>query len=343
MQCASVEDLNEITELLRSGQPTYDYQPASDTAELVGWADISIAGSVDSAVREFVGANSYTTLTVSDVDVLAGNGAVVRLGALSVWADGQGADPLADDVSFSGLRFVAMLDQFPSAPGGYVPYVEGLVFGCESDDAPIRPLAQFPPDSNDLSLSELAENVETASGLPSPEFDAESTSIAQAADDPLGHLRNESVTGCEIDFGPGAANLLAAGHDWFALEPGVLLDPSNPHSTDDPLRLEVSALSTGAAGVEQRDFFIAEDLFRSFADAVAVPSVRVVVGVTKAEDLPAGWVEIVISRDDNDFAIISDCTGTIEPFLKQQLRSNDLELTEFFTLTADEVEALFSS
>ncbi len=159
MDCASADDLDEIVALLRSGQPTYDYQPAADLAELVGWADLSVTGSIDSAVRRGGGDSSYLALTVSDVEVLAGAGDVSEFGSMAFWASGQGPDPLLDNVNFEQLRFVAMLDQFPAAPGGYAPYVEGLVLGCESDTIPVRSLAEPPPNADDLSLSELAELV----------------------------------------------------------------------------------------------------------------------------------------------------------------------------------------
>lgn len=186
--CASAEDLDEIITLLRSGQPTFDYQPAADVAELVGWADLSVAGSIDSVVREVDTDSSSTTLTVSDVEVLAGDGDVTQFGPMALWAAGQGPDPLSDDVQFSGLRFVAMLDQFPTAPGGYAPYVEGLVLGCEDDKVPVRSLAEPPPDADDLSLSELAEVVRAAAAGPAPV----ESSASSAADGPLIRHPNRS-------------------------------------------------------------------------------------------------------------------------------------------------------
>jgi hypothetical protein len=187
IQCASAEDLDEIVTLLRSGQPTYNYQSALNVAELVGWADLSVAGSINSAVREMGGNGSHTALTVSDVEVLAGEGDITQFGPMAVWASRQEPDPLMDDVKFSGLRFVAMLDQFPSAPGGYAPYVEGLVLGCEDDKIPVRPLAEPPPNSEDLSLGELAESIRAAAVPP-----RDGNTASSAVDGPLIRHPNRS-------------------------------------------------------------------------------------------------------------------------------------------------------
>lgn len=158
--CSSPDEFDEILALLRTGQPTYDYQPAQDLAELVGWTEVSISGSIDTAVR--TPDNSYTVLSVSGVDVLAGSGEVDELKLSSLWASGQGPDPLADAVEFDGLRFVALLGADPDAPGGWQPYgAEGLVLGCDDDGVAVDSLAGVAPYLAGLSLEEIAEAIRT--------------------------------------------------------------------------------------------------------------------------------------------------------------------------------------
>lgn|GEM_PF-2438999 len=177
IECENAADLDEIVALLRSGQRTYDYQPAADLAELVDWADLSVAGSIDSAVREVSGDSSFMTLTVSDVEVLAGDGDITQFAAMALWASGQGPDPLINAVKFTGLRFVALLDQFPTAPGGYAPYVKGFVLECGDDKVPVRSLAELPPNAEDLSLSKLAELVRAVAAGPAPVEDTASSAV----------------------------------------------------------------------------------------------------------------------------------------------------------------------
>lgn len=80
-----------------------------------------------------------------------------------------------------------MLDRFPSAPGGYAPYVEGLVLGCEDDKIPVRPLAEPPPNSEDLSLSGLAGSIRAAA-VPS----GDGNTASSAVDGPLIRHPNRS-------------------------------------------------------------------------------------------------------------------------------------------------------
>lgn len=143
LPCANGAELSEIGELLRSGQPTYDYQPARDVAQLVDWADVVVAGDLVSAQRTAT-ANGmgYTSIEVANVEVLAGTGTVGRIGSPSDWAQGQGDDPLAETVEFDGVRFVAFLEAFPAAPGGWAPYVEGFGFGCAADPGADSPVAE---------------------------------------------------------------------------------------------------------------------------------------------------------------------------------------------------------
>jgi len=158
LRCSRPEELNAILVLLRSGQPTYDYQPAQDLAQLVGWTDVSISGSIDSAIR--TSENSYTVLSVSNVEVLAGSGDVDEFASSSLWASGHGPDPLADDVEFAGLRFVALLGADPDAPGGWQPYaVEGLMIGCDDDVAVGSLAGGVPSYLTALSLDEIADAI----------------------------------------------------------------------------------------------------------------------------------------------------------------------------------------
>lgn len=155
--CSNVDELDEIVLLLKTGQPTYDFEPAADLEELTEWADLSIQGVMNAAVR--TSENSYTVLSVSDVVVLAGSGDVDQFALSSLWASGQGPDPLAETVGFDGLRFVAFLGADPTAPGGWQPYVQGLVVACDTGDPLVRAVAETPPNVDGLSLDEIAEAV----------------------------------------------------------------------------------------------------------------------------------------------------------------------------------------
>lgn len=174
--CATEADLSEIGELLRSGQPVYDYQPARDVAQLVEWADLVIAGDLVSTQRtESPNGAGLTAFEISDVQVLAGEGDVDLIVSQAEWAQGQGLDPLGERVMFDGLRFIAFLVTHTAAPDGWTPLVDGMAFGCdglstpagEVGPNPIVPLVDLPPGVLGMSVDEIAVEVQRLAGAPS--------------------------------------------------------------------------------------------------------------------------------------------------------------------------------
>lgn len=162
MECVSATDLDEIVALLQTGQPTYDYQPAKDLAELGRWAGLAMTGTVDAAVRASRTGTAATTFTVSDVEVFAGIGDVEEFESASLWAAGQGPDPLAETVTFSGLRFVGFFGDSSGGAPRWVPYVDGLVFGCDSDNSALLPLGVAPPQSDGEPFNDFVEIARSA-------------------------------------------------------------------------------------------------------------------------------------------------------------------------------------
>ncbi len=288
MGCSSIEDLDKIVDLLRSGQPTYDYQPAADLAELVSWADLAVTGSIDAAVRAGRGDDSYLAVSVSDVEVLAGAGDVSEFGSMAFWASGQGPDPLLDTATFERLRFVAMLDRFPEAPGGYAPLVEGLVLGCEDDAIPVRSLAEPPPHADDHSLSELADLIKAAAA-------GTQGVTASAVDGPV--IRHPRRTDSEEGLAAEVRGVLQLEADCLY----VLLDERYPivwpASTTWDEANEKVVLATGVSvGIGESvygggGYFFVDDVRRLAGDEAAQRA-------AKCEDNEYGEIAIVNNDDE---------------------------------------------
>ena len=179
LECS--RDWEEITDMLESGLPTYDYEPAVDLADLVARSDIVAAGEVASLVRtsnsepdDTRGGESWTVVGVQDWKLLTtgptepppAEGPMV-FSISSGWPSGVGADPLSDLVGVEGMVFVAFLDQFPAAPGSWVVEVQGLFVSCVGSPAPIEPIIEPPPpDVVGMSVDELVTAViEAATSL----------------------------------------------------------------------------------------------------------------------------------------------------------------------------------
>lgn len=163
-------DRAEIIDLLRSGLPTYDYNPASDLAALVERSDVVVTGTVASVVRvaepdstgpDSPGNDSWTAITSADAEILAQSdvtisGAVSTFSTGSKWAVRGETDPLSDPVTVTGLAFVASLHRSPFAPGGFTVDVEGFLVSCVgSTRAPDRIIAPIPDDARGFSIEEL--------------------------------------------------------------------------------------------------------------------------------------------------------------------------------------------
>ncbi len=162
-----------IAELLRSGLPMYDYDPAADLTELIFGSDVVVAGTLASAIRVEGPTDTeelepietqLTQLEASEFEVLwavdeASADMVEVFGTESWWADSGSVDPLAAGVTFANAEvgYVAFLhvgDFWPLPTVG----VQGFVIGCggESANPVIEPL---PPDVSGLSVGELADRI----------------------------------------------------------------------------------------------------------------------------------------------------------------------------------------
>ena len=165
------DDLAGITDLLRSGLPTYDYDSATDLAALVQGSDVVVVGTIDSLVRnaepdstgpDSPGDESWTTVSSADARILAQPGAgtidsVLMFSMFSKWVVRGQPDPLSGPATVDGLAYVAFLHQTPAVPGGFTIDVQGLLVGCVGTAAAATPVvAPLPSDATGLSLDALA-------------------------------------------------------------------------------------------------------------------------------------------------------------------------------------------
>ena len=161
-------DRAKLLEILRSGLPTYDYNPAVDLTSLVESSNVVVAGTVESVARTVTESDpgeengSWTVVSVQSVEVLhttLDDRPVDAFSYYSSWPEGAGTDPLEAPVSVEGMDFVAFLDRWEAAPGELAAGVQGLVVDCTGGTAPSPVIAPLPSDAANLSLNELAEMV----------------------------------------------------------------------------------------------------------------------------------------------------------------------------------------
>lgn len=176
VECVSESDLGAIGEVFRTGQPTYDYTPARDVAELVEKSAVVVTGRIAGVQRQQGGLETYTVFDVEDVEVLAGAGQVESFVTSSLWAFLDQPDPLADRIELDGVGFVAFLAPLDlnSAPSRWQPDVEGFAFGC--GDLTAESLAGLPPDARWLTVDGVVELVESSiepEGVTRPVFPPE--------------------------------------------------------------------------------------------------------------------------------------------------------------------------
>lgn len=171
LSCAS--DRDQVVELLRSGLPSYDYDPAPDLAALIEASDVVLAGTVGSVGRVVgepdpdFGDDSWTVLSVQSPEVLHVAGDIespTQFSYATLWPEGVGADPLAAGISVDGLAFVAFLEFWEPAPGTLVADVQGLVVDCVDGSTATPVIEPLPGDAVGLSLMELARSVEVIGG-----------------------------------------------------------------------------------------------------------------------------------------------------------------------------------
>ena len=148
------DDFATIVDLVRSGLPTYDYEPADSLQQLIDWSDLVVVGSVD-AISRVEGAEEMTVISSSDLEVVSGTASGASLTSVayaSVWAE-DGADPLVDPVAVDGLSFIAFLVQV--SPGQYTPLVQGLQMGCGQSELVTPVIADLPMVPPGASIDEL--------------------------------------------------------------------------------------------------------------------------------------------------------------------------------------------
>ncbi len=158
-ECTDESDLDAIVQLLSSGLPTYDYQPAADLDALIGQNDVVVRGEITNAVRADGSLDSYMSISISATSVLTGEAtaAIEGFGTWSQWPEGAGPDPLIDPVTFDGLGVIAFLSADDAAPFGWRPDIEGLIVAC--GDGPATGLIQTAPFLDLSSLDALETQI----------------------------------------------------------------------------------------------------------------------------------------------------------------------------------------
>lgn len=154
------DDQAAIIDVLRSGIPTYDYDPVTSLQELIDGSDLIVVGTVDTLDRVEHAGEGWTVISASDSEVLKGISLSSAPGAKvpypTSWPDGAGADPLAEAVAIEGLSFMAFLVEADSAPGGYTPMIQGLVVACDRTETLVTPvIADLPIVPPGATIDEL--------------------------------------------------------------------------------------------------------------------------------------------------------------------------------------------
>lgn len=138
-------DAGAALDLLQSGLPAYDYEPAGSYRAAAEMATDVVSGTITSIVRtEPTNASTsdgFTELTVGDVTQLDGTARpdITVVAYWSLWSDRSLDDPLAEPVAVDGLHFVGFLTPWSGVRGDYNPGVEGLYVACGTD-TPARPV-----------------------------------------------------------------------------------------------------------------------------------------------------------------------------------------------------------
>ena len=164
----SCDDVSPIIELLQSGLPTYDFEPAADLSALINSSDLVISGTLRSAQRVVDGeswtrvdTNEYQVLYTSDTDLSKEFADDPSFTLSSVWAQRDVDDPLAELVRFDSAQteFVAFLryTEVPAAPWSVM--IQGLHVGC-GGAATQGVIEALPPDTSgsaaDIAAAVLA-------------------------------------------------------------------------------------------------------------------------------------------------------------------------------------------
>jgi hypothetical protein len=165
-ECAGESDLDAIAELLSSGLPVYDYQPAADLTELIDRNDVVIRAEITSAVHIDGANDDYTAANDGDTAISIGaptlligetTETIEGFATSAQWPEGAGPDPLADSVAFDGLDVIAFLTARDEAPFGWYPDIEGLIIAC--GDGPATSMIEAAPFLDLTSLDALETQI----------------------------------------------------------------------------------------------------------------------------------------------------------------------------------------
>lgn len=187
----SCDEVSPIVELLQSGLPTYDYDPAPSLAALIEQSEVVVAGTLMSAERvvgvvdEESGDESWTLiLTAEHEELYAADSSLEELFGAdrsfvvnSNWAQRDVIDPLAEPVEFDSAqtRFVAFLrrTQNPAAPWSVL--IQGLHVGCGAQQ--MRSVIEPLPAGLSGSADEMTEAIVAIVDPQVPRDDANYRSI----------------------------------------------------------------------------------------------------------------------------------------------------------------------
>lgn len=150
---ADLECSDSAAAILRSGLPTYDYDPSPDLEALIASSDLVVSGTLNRAMRES-GPHSllteWTRVEAAEYVVVHGEPGTAadrfaEDGAFLIDASGPDDDPLASPVSYDPamIRFIAFLNAAePDTP--LLVHIEGLHVGCGADPA-VPVIQPLPP------------------------------------------------------------------------------------------------------------------------------------------------------------------------------------------------------
>ena len=149
------EGADGAVDIVRTGLPTYDYNPAESLDVLVDRVDLVVTGTLDSVERVNFDENSRTQVRVSELQIVSSTNdelatslledPVIEIG--SAWALRSEPDPIGTQRSFAdGMHFVAFL-RASELTIGIHPDVQGLHIACGPNAALQAVIERLPADA----------------------------------------------------------------------------------------------------------------------------------------------------------------------------------------------------
>lgn len=240
LDCESERD--RLVELLGSGVPTVDADPAYFMRSMVDAADMIIVGNLTTISRttEPETMSGWTSLEVDINQTLlpaptaSGTGESEPPSTISYssrWPEGGSeVDPLAEPMRVQGIAVLAFVKRWPEAPGGFAVGPQGLIIACEEDGELLSTGGGLPTAGNDYALSDLTDMVNVA-------LQAAKAGDAGTASACLGQ---GSGGGPTTGDDPSVTIVRDPPSDQQGLAPGdVAIVVSNQSFHDDPVRIGV--------------------------------------------------------------------------------------------------------